>query len=309
MNEEQLNRLCSGVLVWNEWRNTTNEAIDLSGAKLSNKDLRGADLCKADLHGSDFQGANLSGANLVRADLRGADLHGAVLQDADLTGADLLRANLAEANLREANLQEPYLRGANLQGATLQGCPLHDADLGGADLRRANLREASLWKADLRWADLQDAILTGTNLREADFTGANLRGVNLRDVVGISAYLRTPLQGLVFGSLWFKLVDWTDEGVFRGGIKYVEGKTYEEVADVDPGRECSAGINVAPLDWCLKEWIAGGMSRKWSIFVIDALPSDIACIPDGTDGKVRLHRCTVGRRLSWEELGFPEKEN
>jgi len=59
-------------------------------------------------------------------------------------------------------------------------------------------------------------------------------------------------------------------------------------ANTDVNEQCGAGINVATLDWCLKEYQDG-----YQILLIEFLASDIACIPTATDGKFRLHRCSV----------------
>jgi uncharacterized protein YjbI with pentapeptide repeats len=158
-NQQQLDLIRQGALVWNEWRkNNSTEEIDLSCLE-----LRYEDHSKAIL-----KGANLRGANLRDANLSGANLYGAILQGANLQGA----------NLREAILREAILREANLQGANLQGAYLGEAILQGANLQGADLYEAILWDANLRSSDLRGTDLRNTDLRGLDLRGSDLRGTN-----------------------------------------------------------------------------------------------------------------------------------
>ena len=203
-----------------------------------------------------------SRADLSRANLSGADLHGA-----DLHGADLSWANLLGADLRWADLRWADLRWANLRGADLSG-----ADLLGADLR---------W-ADLRWA----------NFSGADLSGADLLGADLSRAEGIVPERYNDLlilreqPGAIRA---YKLVNADMTGPFNGGIAYVIGETYGVAdADTDETVECGAGINVATLPWALREWKPG-----YRVLVVEFTAADIAAIPHATDGKFRLHRCTV----------------
>ena len=179
----------------------------------------------------------------------------AVLYHSD-TATDARDATV-EAARRDANLRNAYLRDANLGGAYLR-----DADLRGADLRGANLR------------------------------GANLRDANLRDAKGVDGWRSTPLMMLLDqpGPIRaYKLVTAEWVGPYNGGITYRIGESYTVPnANTDPAEQCGAGINVATMDWCLREWREG-----YRILVVEFTAADIAAIPLATDGKFRLHRCTV----------------
>ena len=224
--------------------------------------------------------ANLSGADLRGANLGGADLSGADLRGADLSGADLRGANLGGANLRCANLRCAYLGGANLRCAYLG-----DANLGGAYLRGVDL--------------------CGVDLRGANLSGADLRGANLRSATGINPHRCTPLLMLLDqpGPIRaYKLVNEDGEGHVNGGLKYVIGQSVEVAdANTDPTEHCAAGVNVATLDWCIREWRAG-----YRILVVEFTAADIAAIPTATDGKFRLHRCTVVGEKDLSEIGLAE---
>ena len=96
----------------------------------------------------------------------------------------------------------------------------------------------------------------------------------------------------------------TSDGVcpFNGGITYEVGGTYEVAnANTDAGEQCAAGINVATLDWCLREWQPG-----YRVLVVEFTAADIAAIPTGTDGKFRLHRCRVVEEKTLADLGIDE---
>ena len=197
--------------------------------------------------------------------------------------------------------RDAYLRGANLSGANLSGAYLRDAYLRGAYLRGADLSGANLSGANLRDAYLRDANLSGANLSGAYLSGANLSGAR-----GINAHRTTPLLMLLDqpGPIRaYKLVNENSEGHVNGGLKYVIGQSVEVPdANTDPTEHCAAGINVATLDWCMREWRAG-----YRIIVVEFTAADIAAIPTATDGKFRLFRCKVVGDKDLTEIGLVEK--
>jgi hypothetical protein len=225
-------------------------------------------------------------------------LRGADLEFANLRGADLEFANLRGADLRGANLESANLRGADLEFANLRG-----ADLRGADLEFANLRGADLEFANLRGADLRGADLKGANLEFADLESANLRGADLKGARGLNAYYVTPLLMLLDqpGPIRaYKLVTAEGVGPYNGGITYEIGQTYEALdANTDVAEQCGAGLNVATLDWCMREWKDG-----YRILIVEFTAADIAAIPTATDGKWRLRKCTVVAEKSLESIGL-----
>ena len=152
---------------------------------------------------------------------------------------------------------------------------------------RANLSGADLSGANLSRADLSGASLSGANLSRANLYGANLYGA-----IGCPPNLVTPLLMLLDqpGKIHaYKLVNAEDEGHCRGGIKYPVGAHIEVPnANTDASVDCGAGVNVATLDWCLREYQDG-----YSVRIVAFMAADIAAIPTGTDGKFRLHRCDV----------------
>lgn len=91
-NPEHVAKLKEGVGAWNEWRRTTDEQPDLSGADLNGTDLSGADLRHATLDGTYLFGVNFSHASLTNATLRGAFLISTRFHLIDLVGADLTDA-------------------------------------------------------------------------------------------------------------------------------------------------------------------------------------------------------------------------
>jgi hypothetical protein len=279
-------------------------------ADLTGADLRGADLTCADLRSANLTGADLTGASLTRANLTGASLRSANLTGADLTGASLTRANLTgadlnDANLTRANLYRASLRGASLRGASLTCADLRSANLTGADLTCADLRGADLTCADLTRANLTGASLTRANLTGADLTRANLTGADLTRVSGSDPARGVPLLMLLDqpGAIRaYKLVTASGDSPMQSLSKlhYAQGATLEvSDANCDPSVDCAAGINVATLDWCLREWETG-----YRILLVEFTAADIACIPTATDGKFRLHRCTVVGEKDLAQFGL-----
>ena len=197
------------------------------------------------------------------------------------------------------------LSGAYLSGAYLSGARLNDAYLSGADLSGAHLSGARLNEAHLSGADLSGANLSGADLSGADLSGAYLNRARLSGAKGITSQICTPLLMLLDQSgplRAYKLVNDVGQGPFNGGIKYVIGEAVNvSNANTDTTEQCGAGINVATLDWCLKEWVPG-----YRILIVEFDVTDIACIPTATDGKFRLHRCKVvaEKTLDYTALGL-----
>jgi hypothetical protein len=231
---------------------------------------------------------------------------GAVLF-ASATATDIASA-VADAMSSGATLHEADLSRANLYGANLSRADLYRADLSGANLYGADLYEANLYRANLSRANLYGADLSGADLSGADLSGADLRGAdlyeaNLYRAVGVSAYASTPLMMLLDqpGKIRaYKLVNVDGYGPFNGGVYYEVGLCVEElVASTDPSEHCGAGINVATLDWCIREWKEG-----YRILVIEFEAKDIAAIPVASDGKFRIFRCDVVGEKNLADIGI-----
>ena len=117
---------------------------------------------------------------------------------------------------------------------------------------------------------VEAAVKSGANLFSADLTGADLT-----EATGINPNLYTPLLMLLDqpGKIRaYKLVN-----KYHGGF----------------------GINVATLNWCMKEWCKG---RK--ILLVEFTAKDIAAIPSGTDRKFRVRKCKVIRALDLKKIGL-----
>ena len=136
-----------------------------------------------------------------------------------------------------------------------------------------------------------EAVHKNINLSGADLSRANLSRANLSGAKGIQAEFFTPLMMLLDqpGKMRaYKLVTMDGKGPWNGG-QYEIGKRYAaKDADTDKNKQCAPGLNVATLDWVLREWKEG-----YRVLVVEFTAKDIACIPIGTDGKFRLHRMKV----------------
>ena len=204
----------------------------------------------------------------------------AVRAKADLLSADLRYANLSYANLSSADLRSANLRSANLSYANLSS---------------ANLRHADLRSADLRHADLSSA-----NLSSADLSSANLsyaKGVNKNLVTPLRILLEQP--GPIRA---YKLVNEKGEGPFNGGINYLADDVFKAPTfNDDENEQCGEGINLATLDWVMKEWKPG-----YRILVMEFLAKENLVIPTATDGKFRVKECRRVGEKDLKELGLVE---
>ena len=205
-------------------------------------------------------------------------------------------------SLRDA-IQAAVKSRASLSGADLSGADLSGADLSGADLSGADLRRASLSGADLSGASLRRASLSGADLRRASLRRASLSGADLSGAVGINKYLTTDLYLLADqpGKIRaYKLVTSDGIGPWNGGLKYEIGKPVSEPdADTNENLECAQGINLATLNWCMREW-----REDYRILIAEFEAKDIAAIPIGSDGKFRVRECLIVGEKDLVEIGL-----
>lgn len=140
-------------------------------------------------------------------------------------------------------------------------------------------------------------------LQQAARSGANLSGANLSGAKGVTVARSTPLAMLRDqpGPIRaYKLVTAAGVGPFNGGITYRLGENVSVGdANCDEAVECGAGINLASLDWCMREWREG-----YRILLAEFVAADIAAIPIGSDGKFRVHRCSIVGEKDLVELGL-----
>jgi hypothetical protein len=200
-----------------------------------------------------------------------------------------------------------------VEAAVKSRADLRHADLSSADLSSANLRYANLSYANLRYADLSSANLSSANLRSAnlryaDLRYANLRYANLSSDSGLNKYLCTPLRMLLDqpGPIRaYKLVDAygyspmaAQQGYSRLRYRVGDELSVDE-CNTDEFVHCGAGINLATLDWCMKEW-----RTDFRILVAEFNAADIAAIPTATDGKFRVRRCKVVGEKDLVDIGL-----
>ena len=199
------------------------------------------------------------------------------VEKAARAGANLSRANLSRANLFGANLYEANLSMANLSGAYLSMANLSRANLSMADLSRANLSRANL-------------------------SMANLSMANLSGAEGLNKYITTPMYLLLAQPnpiRAYKIVNSKYGGIYKSGLKYEVGKTISvDQWNDNEGEPCGAGINLASLDWCLREYRKGH-----KVLLCEFNREDIVCIPVGSDGKFRVKSCKVVKELDLDEYG------
>ncbi len=198
-----------------------------------------------------------------------------------------------------------WARGEGGSCANLSCANLSCADLSCADLSYANLSYANLSGADLSYADLSYAILSGADLSYANLSGADLSYANLS-----GAYL----SGTIYdGVNWlhllgivpdkdgkaraYKVTNAEGKGYYNGGINYAIGKKFSvPKVDKDLTTQCSYGINLATLAWCLTEKREG-----YRLFMMEFSTSSRNCVcPIGSDGKFRVKSCIKIGECNWK---------
>ena len=169
---------------------------------------------------------------------------------------------------------------------------------------------ANLSRADLIGANLSRANLSRAYLSDADLSGANLIGANL-----IGAYLsraKGVLPAMSYSGLQilatqknkltaYKYLRSNFESPYKSGFFYELGIMKEEKDfDNDIFHLCGKGINLATLEWCIRDC---GMDIDTNIFVeFEFEVCDIVALPFNSDGKFRVKKATPIRKLTKTEL-------
>ena len=207
-------------------------------------------------------------------------------------------AYLEGAVLKGAKLKGAVLKGANLEGANLKGADLEGADLEGAKLKGAYLKGANLEGADLKGADLKVANLEGAYLKGADLEDAKLKGAKNLNRFAVCPFLFLLEQPGKIRA--YKLVRSDGLAPFNGDITYEIGKKYEVAdANIDEFTLCGKGINLATMDWIIKNYEDG-----FRILIAEFESKDIASIPTASDGKFRVFRCEIVGEKKLSEVGL-----
>ena len=88
-----------------------------------------------------------------------------------------------------------------------------------------------------------------------------------------------------------------------GKLTYTIGATVEaKTCDPDENQQCGAGINIASLPWCCREWRKG-----LRILLVEFTAKDIVAVPFATDGKFRTRKVKVIKELDLVEFGLIEQ--
>ncbi|KKN59955.1 hypothetical protein LCGC14_0537050 [marine sediment metagenome] len=196
--------------------------------------------------------------------------------------------NTVKKTLEKAVDEKVDLSFADLRFADLSSAYLVFAKLRFAELREADLSSANLSFADLRFADLHSADLRSTDLSFAKLSHATFRfakGIKINTcLLNILRYQKGKLRA------------------FRWQTKYEVGKTYKEAiknCDKDEGNSCGRGLNLATLEWCLQD-TNFDLSKTYVEVEFDV--KDIIAIPYASDGKFRVQKFRVIRKIPKEEL-------
>ena len=193
--------------------------------------------------------------------------------------------NTVKKTVEKAVENEANLNGANLDGASLNGASLYRANLNGANLNGANLDGASLNGANLNGASLDGASLDGAK---------NISPIYISDLYS----LKLLPQNTVL-TYWKYIKNGLSPIQDSGKIKYIVGKTYtEKDFNIDENEQCGSGLNVATLQWCLKETIS---DNDVELIECQFKVSNIVAIPYFTDGKFRVKSLKVLRKISRPE--------
>jgi hypothetical protein len=104
----------------------------------------------------------------------------------------------------------------------------------------------------------------------------------------------------------YKLINAEGEGPYKGGINYLTNDTFHAEANMDINAHCGTGINLATLDWAMREWREGYRILIMEFTAKRKDGSDNICVPTATDGKFRVHECRRAGEVDLRAIGLIE---
>jgi len=145
---------------------------------------------------------------------------------------------------------------------------------------------------------LEEAVNRGADLQAANLQDADLQGAkNLLPIYDFSNL--TILKNQKNKLRAYKFLT-GDRSPYNGEKKYQVGKTYiEKNYDTNIFEQCGKGLNVATIEWCLRD---ADKDLKKTYIEVEFSPKDIAAIPFNSDGKFRIKKFKVLRKLPQKEL-------
>lgn len=149
---------------------------------------------------------------------------------------------------------------------------------------------------------LEKAVLEGANLRGANLRGANLTGAYLRGAKFTEPIYIADLYSLKLLPKNTKLTFWkyiqNGKSPYQNSV-YKVGKTYtEKEFNKNEFEDCGEGLNIATLGWVLRDSVGKDNVR---LLEVEFKVSDIVAIPYYTDGKFRVKKMKVLRKISRED--------
>ena len=163
-----------------------------------------------------------------------------------------------------------------------------------------NTLKETVEKAVEDGASLDGANLYGANLDGASLDRASLARAKFSEPIYLSdLYSLKQLPKDTILTYWKYIKDGKSPIQNSNKIKYEVGKTYTEKDCNDNEYEnCGAGLNVATIFWCLKETVN---DNDVELIECQFKVSDIVAIPYWTDGKFRVSKLKVIRKISRAE--------
>ena len=157
------------------------------------------------------------------------------------------------------------------------------------------LKAHKLWLGDGtkgKRADLSRADLSGANLSEADLSGANLFGADLSEANGFFdglTWAANAFETTVDGVVVYKVQSSNPMYSPPKDWKYIPGEVLTAIVNPLPTVACACGVNVATLEWCLKNYKDQKGCKLWKCLI--RWPWLIeTVVPYNTDGKIRCSR-------------------
>ena len=256
-----------------------------------NYDFRG--LCFDDIKLNDRV---LNGHYFDECTFRGADLSGCIFTFGHLRECDFTGANLQGVQFLNCNMRHSIFSWANLQGAEIKECMMRSVNF-----RGANLTFVDFEGSDLRCSDFREANCRQSKWHGSRFVNCDWRATILDKTNGIPRWMKNQKEAYDLMPANHKCISWkllgqSYRGIYRPHIVYEVGKTYDATRGGKSPIDATTnpGIALAPLSWCLQEWMTHGASARWHLMMVEFNAGDV--VSDS------IYKFTVSKLKVLEEI-------
>lgn len=244
-------------------RSTSKSKFKFQGCDFRNLDLRGLHVKSLVMDECDFSGSDLRGCVFENCGFRST-----IFNRCQLDGADFIGCNLREGYVTECWAFEAKFLNCNMHNTSLERTTFVRAHFENNDMRKVNARNCDF--TNMFWEKNR---ARGMILRNTQFNWSNAPEFFHNEAM---IYPQVDPSTKFYA---FKLTDAHCKGIYHPLITYSVGKecvaTEQDTGHVPLDARDNIGIALAPMDWCLREWVLCGAHSDYHLFLCEFNAEDV----------------------------------